>query len=326
MQDYGIQEIGVYIPEGRVVCADHGERLGMSSETLERRTGFESLARKDVSEDTSDMACKAIGDLLERTGLSRNQIDCLVVVTQNPDGYGLPQVSALVHGKLGWPESIAAFDVALGCSGYVYALSVVKGFLAANGYRNGILVTADPYSKIVDADDRGTAMIFGDAAAATLVSASGTWCIGSSDFGTSGAGANHIHLNGERKLRMNGGAVARCCIRAVPGSIERALIKNSLTMGEVDYVLLHQGSRYIVESIGNELGALHKTYFMAKVVGNTSSSSIPLALRELLTWHPTSRTITLSSFGVGLSWATTVISRREHDVSSSTAAAWKSAA
>lgn len=126
VQDFGIEAIGVYIPDDKLVCADHRHRLGMSSDTLERRTGFTALARKHASEDTSDMACKAVLDLFDRSKLSPDQIDCLVVVTQNPDGYGIPQVSALVHGKLELPESIAAFDLSLGCSGYVYALSIVK--------------------------------------------------------------------------------------------------------------------------------------------------------------------------------------------------------
>lgn len=309
MQDYGIHDIGIYIPKARLVCAEHGDRLGMSAETLALRTGFDRLARKSPSEDTSDMACRAIMALIDSSNLTPEDVDCLVVVTQNPDGYGVPQVSALVHGKLNWPESIAAFDLSLGCSGYVYALSVIRGFMASNGHRHGVLVTADPYSKIVDVDDRGTAMIFGDAAAATLVSTVGPWRIGQTDFGTSGAGASHIHVNSQRMLRMNGGAVARYCIRTVPASVMRALAKNRVAMDDLDHILLHQGSRYIVESIGAELGATDKTFFMAGSVGNTSSSSIPLALKQLISSHPDARTIALSSFGVGLSWATTVIER-----------------
>lgn len=152
-------------------------------------------------------------------------------------------------------------------------------------------------------------MIFGDAAAATLISSAGSWRIGATDFGTSGGGASHIHVGSDRMLRMNGSAVARYCIRTVPRSIERALSKNNVVMRDVDHVLLHQGSRYIVDSIGNELGVSDKTYFMAGSVGNTSSSSIPLALQELLSKHPEASTIALSSFGVGLSWATTIIGR-----------------
>lgn len=289
---------------------DLAKRLGVSDYTLGTKIGFDTLSVKSDCEDTSDMACKAISDLLQRTGLSPDEISCMAVVTQNPDGFGIPQVSALVHGKLGWPEGLATFDISLGCSGYVYALSIVSGFLAAQNGKHGILVTADPYSKIVDIEDRGTALIFGDAATATLISRDAPWRLGASDFGTAGAMAGSLELDDHRKIRMRGKDVARFCVRAVPLSIERALEKNDLAMDDVDLVLLHQGSRFIVDSIGEALGASAKTPFSAAAIGNTSSSSIPLVLQGLLRAPLRSEALVLSSFGVGLSWASTVIRRQ----------------
>lgn len=305
--DHGIAAIGTYVPRQRIRCADQAERLSISTDTLVSRIGFDTLSLKSNSETTSDLACRAIENLLEKCDVDAQDIGCLIVVTQNPDGYGIPQVSAIVHGRMGWPKTMAAFDISLGCSGYVYALNMLASFLRSMGARYGMLVTADPYSKIVDPDDRDTALLFGDAATATLLARDGAWKIGACDFGTSGDHAGSLLIDGDRRLRMIGRDVARCCIKEVPYSIGRALEKNALTLDEVDVVLLHQGSRFIVESIGNALGVAEKTPFVAQQVGNTCCSSVPLGLVDLLEHSQPARTIVLSSFGVGLSWGSTVL-------------------
>lgn len=237
--EYGITEIGVYVPAQRLSTATLAPALGVSAQTLHERIGFQSLARKAEGEEASDLAFHAVQDLLRRHPFDPNDIGCLVVVTQNPDGTGIPQVSALLHGRLGWPTHIPAFDLALGCSGYVYGLAVVSSFLSMQNGKAGILVTADPYSKIVDPDDRGTALLFGDGASATLIERSGTWRLGRFDFGTSGTHAQLLHTDAQRRLRMDGQAVARFCLREIPKSIERTLARNGLTMADVDRFLLH---------------------------------------------------------------------------------------
>src|SRR5690606_34876431 len=112
----------------------------------------------------------------------------LVVVTQNGDGEGLPHTSALVQTKLGLSTTVAAFDVSLGCSGYVYGLAILKGLMETAGMTDAILITADPYSKVIDPTDRVTTLLFGDAATATLLSNRGEWHIHTPTFGTDGAG------------------------------------------------------------------------------------------------------------------------------------------
>ena len=305
--DHGIAAIGTYIPQTRISCAEHAQRLSISSDTLTSRIGFDSLSVKSGGETTSDLACRAIDDLLTKHGVDPQQIGCLIVVTQNPDGYGIPQVSAIVHGRMGWPKTMAAFDISLGCSGYVYALNLLASFLNSMQANYGILVTADPYSKIVDPEDRDTALLFGDAATATLLTRDAPWKIGASDFGTAGDHAGSLLIDGHRRLRMIGREVARCCIKEVPDSILRALEKNDVALDEVDVVMLHQGSRFIVESIGHALGAAEKTPFVAQDTGNTCCSSVPLGLVGLLESERPTRTIVLSSFGVGLSWGSTVL-------------------
>ena len=304
---YGITEIGVYIPAQRLPTAARAPELGISADTLQNRIGFTALARKADGEDTSDLAFHAVQDLLRRHPIDPADIGCLVVITQNPDGSGIPQVSALLHGRLGWPPHIPAFDLSLGCSGYVYGLAVVSGFLSTLNAKAGILVTADPYSKIVDPDDRGTALLFGDGASATLIERGGAWRLGRFDFGTAGDHAHCLRTDARQRLHMDGRAVARFCLREVPKSIQRTLALNGLRMDDVDRVVLHQGSRCIVEDIGKAIGAEAKTLFVAQECGNTASSSVPIALREVIGGTNGAKVTLLSTFGIGMSWGATVM-------------------
>jgi 3-oxoacyl-[acyl-carrier-protein] synthase-3 len=308
MNPIGIGAIGVALPATRQATASEAARLGITPERLAARLGFVRLARKAPAEDTSDLALAALRALAAQ-GVDLRRIECLAVVTQNPDGLGIPPVSTILHGQLELPQSVATFDIAHGCAGFVYGLAITRAFMMAEGFRTGVLVTADPYSKIVDPDDPHTALIFGDAAAATLLTPEATWSVGHTDFGSDGASREALVLKSSGRLYMNGKRIARLCGTVVPHSIARALALNHLTLAEVDEVLLHQGSRYMVETIGLGIGAPDKTPFYAADYGNLVSSSIPVALA--LHVRESVRTLVASGFGVGLAWATTVL-RREN--------------
>lgn len=304
----GIADIGYVLPAQRVDSAEHLDRLGIPQATLERRIGVRRVARRAAHEDTSDLAVAAAHALFARAAVTPDQIDCLIVVTQNPDGRGLPHTSALVHAKLGLAPHCAAFDLGLGCSGYVYGLSVMQGFMQVNGLRHGLLITADPYSKIVDPNDKRTALLFGDGAAATLLSDRPMWSIGRFDFGTDGRRANALKLDPDSgHLFMDGRAVLQFSVDVVPDSLRRVLDLNGLTPQQIDRVVLHQGSRVVVENIGEAVELADRTGFHIAEYGNTVSSSIPIVLAEHLRLQD--RHVALSGFGVGLSWASTVLSR-----------------
>lgn len=304
----GIHDIAYALPERRSDNATRAGALGVPLATLSRRIGVQQIALKSEGDDTSDLAAAAGEALFSRGPVRREEIECLVVVTQNPDGHGLPQTSARVHAKLGLPAHCASFDVGLGCSGYVYGLSILRGFMESNGLRRGLLVTADPYSKIVDAEDKRTALLFGDAAAATLLGDDPVWRIGRFDFGTDGARADSLCVNpSSGRLFMDGRAVLQFAMDVVPDSLRRAANLNGLTLNQIDRVVLHQGSRVVVENIGEALGLADRTGFFIEDYGNTVSSSIPIALADHL--QPGDRHVALSGFGVGLSWASAVLTR-----------------
>ncbi len=305
----GIRAVAAYIPDDYLDNLQRAPALDAGEDLLRDKIGVLRVTRKQPDEETSDLAVKAVRRLFESGEVRPEQIDCLVVVTQNPDGYGLPHASARVHGKLGLSTRCAVFDLSLGCSGFVYGLSVITALMQAQGLRCGVLVTADPYSKIINPLDRNTSLLFGDAAAATLITDRPVWRIGRFDLGSDGSFADDLAVPAHsRHFHMNGRAVLNFSARKVPESILHALDINGVRLEEVDRFLLHQGSRHVVHQIARRLGVPdEKAPFLAGDYGNTVSSSIPLLLAHELTGHD--NCIVLSGFGVGISWGSTVLWR-----------------
>ena len=305
----GIAAVAGYIPDGYLDNLDRAAALDAGEDLLRDKIGVLKVSRKRADEETSDLAVAAVRTLLARGALRAEDVDCLVVVTQNPDGHGLPHTSARVHGKLGLSTRCAVFDLSLGCSGYVYGLSVITALMQAQGLRCGLLVTADPYSKIINPHDRNTSLLFGDAAAATLITDRPVWRIGRFDLGSDGRFADDLAVPVHSPyFHMNGRAVLNFSARKVPESILQALDINGVALGEVDRFLLHQGSRHVVHQIARRLGVPdEKAPFLATDYGNTVSSSIPLLLAHDVTRDD--RCLVLSGFGVGISWGSTVLWR-----------------
>ncbi len=303
----GIGKIGYALGENAIDNFERASALGVSEKLIKEKIGIERIFRITPDQDTSDLALRAIESLYVNEELNIEDVECLIVVTQNPDGFGLPHTSAILHNKLGLKKSTACFDISLGCSGYVYGLSVIKSFMDANKMTSGILVTADPYSKIINDNDINTSLIFGDAATATLISDQYTWEIGRFDFGTSGDLCDVLKVSNKHELVMNGRAVFDFSAKEVPISIQNSLELNKLKIEDIDQIILHQGSRFIVETIAKRLKDCGRIKFYASSYGNTISSSIPIILAENISSDQ--QVIMLSGFGVGLSWATTVIYR-----------------
>jgi len=303
----GIENIASYIPPERLSNFDRKEKFNIDDHFIEEKIGVRSVSVKDAAEETSDLAVKAFEALERKTNLSRSDIEALVVVTQNPD-VNIPHVSAIVHGKLALSERCACFDISLGCSGFVYSLSVLHAFMKENGLRKGVLLTADPYSKIVDPEDKNTTLLFGDAAAATLIGDNPVFTLGKFTFGT--LGAEHEKLmtrNGV--LYMNGRAVFNFAAKTIPGDLELLAEKNGLKVSDIDRFLLHQGSKIIVETIAAKLSIpLEKVPYGIHDYGNTISSTIPLLLQDEL--DGLSSSIAMTGFGVGLSWSSGLLFRR----------------
>lgn len=303
----GIVDIAAYVPDARVSNRTLMQRFDIDESFLEGKIGVINRAVKGPEETTTSMALAALEKLIGQRGLDRSSIDALVVVTQNPDTT-MPHTAALVHGLAGLAESCATFDISLGCSGYVCGLSVLQSFLASNGLGHGVLLTCDPYSKIVDPDDKNTALLFGDAATATLIGPDPAFACGPFSFGTRGQAASALEFR-DGRLHMNGREVFNFAAKVVPADMDRLLARAGVAREDVDCFIFHQGSRFIVESLARYARLpTNKIRLGLEQVGNTVSSSIPLLLAEELA-NPASRTIFMSGFGVGLAWASCLCRR-----------------
>jgi len=306
----GIEAIGSYIPESRIDNLLLMDKFDVDEEFLKLKTGMLSLSVKSESEETSDMCVSAFNNLQSKTEISMDDIDCILVCTQNPDEQGLPHTSAVVHDKLNLPSTCAAFDVSLGCSGYVYSLSIIQSFMQVNGFKKGLLFTADPYSKIVNKEDKNTSLLFGDAATVTLLGEQPKWVAGKFSFGSQGSERQAITVKEDtHSLEMNGRSVFSFTATVIPNHINTMLEQNNLSLEDIDLFALHQGSRFIVDTLRKRLGVSEdKVPFVASEYGNTVSSSIPLILEDI---KDDVNKVVISGFGVGLSWASTVLFRRE---------------
>jgi len=307
------REIAGYIPSTHESNLVKISALGVDEAFLREKIGVLRTSRKSAKEETSDLCVKAFEQLQAKMSFDQESVDCVVVCTQNPDFAGLPHCSAIVHGKLNLPESCAAFDIGLGCSGYVYALSIVTSFMQANQLKNALLFTADPYSKIIDEDDKNTSLLFGDAATVTWLADSGGqtgWTPRAFMFSTRGQSWDMLK-NQDGGLQMNGRAVFNFCIKTVPAQIRLLLEKAQLNQNDIDLFLMHQGSKYIVDQLVDVMGLdPRRVPFGAGDYGNTVSSSIPLLLEPHL-HNAALKRIVLCGFGVGLSSAGCLLARKE---------------
>jgi 3-oxoacyl-[acyl-carrier-protein] synthase-3 len=219
----------------------------------------------------------------------------------------------------------------LGCSGFVYALAVTEAFLAANQHENALLVTCDPYSKIMARDDKATNAVFGDAAAACWIKRTGSrCCLGKGDYGTDGSRAGALMVEAGRgrfplvslhtpsvaeyardrlKLHMSGRDVFEFVMLEVPKSINACLERNGLALADIDWFALHQGSLYMLMAMAARL-EIPKEKILINIdsYGNTVSSTIPMLLEELMRKQDLrGKKVVISGFGVGLSWGTNVL-------------------
>ncbi|MCG3772905.1 MAG: 3-oxoacyl-[acyl-carrier-protein] synthase 3 [Nitrosomonadaceae bacterium] len=305
-----VAAIGSYIPSGRESNHAKKEKFGLDHDFIVKKLGVEEVSRKAPDEETSDLCVKAFADLESRLGRRIEAVDCLVVCTQNPDGSGLPHTSAVVHGKLSLSQGCACFDISLGCSGYIYSLSILKSFMRENGLSCGLLFTADPYSKIIDPEDKNTVLLFGDAATVTLLldESSGGLVPGPFLFGTRGKDGGAL-VNRDGVLHMNGQAVFTFSATEVPVQVHALLKDAGLHLEDINLFLFHQGSRYIVDTLTKRLSMpVEKVPINLGHQGNTISSSLPLLLQDRLN-DTQFRRMLLSGFGVGLSWASCLMIR-----------------
>lgn len=293
-------------------------------EKIAGKVGVEERRVAMENETAADLAVKAAEKLFTEHTVDKNSIDFVLFCTQSPD-YFLPTSACVIQDKLGLRTDIGALDFNLGCSGYVYGLSLAKGFIMANIANNVLLLTAETYNKHIHPKDKGNRTIFGDAAAATLISDNGFAEIGEFSLGTDGRGAENLIVkkgglrhplplndmefdeNGNPKssdyLFMDGGEIFNFTSDAVPVLVEKVLEKNRLKLEDVDLVVFHQANKYMMNYLRKLIGIEPENFYIyLKNVGNTVSSTIPIALYHAQKEEKLQGNILLAGFGVGYSW------------------------
>lgn len=297
--------------------ADLATRFGADAASrIIKATGIVRRPLAAAGQCTSDLAAAAAETLLTGLGWERATVTVLLMVTQTPD-HSLPATAIQIQHRLGLGHGTAAFDIGLGCSGYVYGLWVAAALLGALPVGSRALVLAgDTTSRYLCPDDRATVPLFGDAATATALERDDNASPMSFDLGSDGAGAPYLMVRGggmrdpdvPATLFMDGTQVFAFTLREVPASLCAVLKTAGWELGSVDHIVLHQANAQMIRHLGQRLGARPEQMVLAlEDTGNTSSASIPLALCHTLTslTHPVR--LLLSGFGVGWSWASVAL-------------------
>lgn len=296
-----------------------------SVEKIADKVGINNRHIAAENETSADLALRAAEKLFEEhPEIKKDSVDFILFCTQSPD-YFLPTSACVIQDKLGLPTSCGALDFNLGCSGYVYGLSLAKGLLLGGIARNVLLLTGETYSKFMHPKDKGNRTIFGDAGSATLVSSEGFAEIGNFSLGTDGRGAENLMVkSGGMRFReqfndlqfedngnplssdhlyMNGSEIFNFTIDAVPPLIEDTLVKNQLSRDDVDGYVFHQANKFMINFLRkkNKIEP-DKFYTYMSEVGNTVSNTIPIVLTEKLKENSLKGNIILAGFGVGYSW------------------------
>jgi 3-oxoacyl-[acyl-carrier-protein] synthase-3 len=327
-----IKGISYYLPEKILSNEDLSiEFPEWSAEKVASKTGIFQRHIAAENETAADMAVVAGAKLINEYKIDKTSIDFILLCTQSPD-YFLPTSSCLIQEKLGLRTDIGALDFNQGCSGFIYGLSLAKGLICAGVANNVLLLTSETYSKYIHIRDKGNRTIFGDAAAATLLSSDGFAKLMDFSLGTDGRGAGNLIVetgglrcinaknnitwdeNGNPvspdHLFMNGTEILSFTLEAVPILVKETLKRNSLSQNDIDLFVFHQANKYILEFLRKKLKIdPGKFYYFIEKVGNTVSSSIPIALKEAINEgkiHAESK-ILIAGFGVGYSWGGTIL-------------------
>jgi 3-oxoacyl-[acyl-carrier-protein] synthase-3 len=328
-----LKHISYYLPAFRLTNEKINQQHPQwAVEKISDKTGIKERRIAAIDELASDMACQAAEKLFADYPINKADIDYLLLCTQSPD-YFLPTTACLVQHRLGLSTNIGALDFNLGCSGFVYGLSLAKGLIAGNMAKNVLLITAETYSKYIHPEDKSNLTIFGDAAAATLISSeSGFAKIEDFVLGTDGSGAENLIVKGGgqkypwtgkepwqeeqgiqanyKNLYMDGPEIFNFTIERVPEMINALLSKSGLNKTDISLFVLHQANRYMLNHLKKKMGISDKQFYLfLENCGNTVSSTIPIALSEARNEERLidAGKVLLAGFGVGYSWAACIL-------------------
>lgn len=329
-----IASISYCLPE-KVLTNDELASLypGWTAEKIFEKTGIRERHISAEKETAGDLGERAARKLFAEDAVDPSSIDFILLATQSPD-YILPTTACMLQDRLGIPTTAGALDFNLGCSAFIYGLSLAKGLIASETAQRVLLITAETYTKHIHPMDKSVRTIFGDGAAATLVVAAEAEGIGSFVLGTDGSGYDklivpaggmrlepsevtaleHTDESGNTRSQdnvfMDGTEIFSFTIKTVPRTVKETLEKNGLALEDIDLFVFHQANQYMLDFLRKKCKiAPEKFYMNFADCGNTVSASIPIALVRAVqdgSLKPGMKMM-LVGFGVGLSWGAVVL-------------------
>ena len=311
-----IRGTGRYLPERVVENSWFEDKIETSDEWIRARTGIERRHFAAEGETTSQMAVKAAQAALDRAGVAANDIDAIIVATSTPD-LTFPSVATMVQAGLGMTRGFA-FDVQAVCAGFVFALANADGLIRSGQADRVLVIGAETFSKLMDWEDRGTCVLFGDGAGAVVLDAAeGERGILSTDLNSDGSYRDILYVDGgvattgtAGKLRMQGNILFRHAVEKLADTAHRAIDKAGLTAEQVDWLVPHQANARIIAATAQRMHLpMEKVILTVADHGNTSAASIPLALSvaDDAGRFKEGDVVVTEAIGGGLSWGAVVL-------------------
>lgn len=305
----GIIGLGKYVPAKKVTNVELEKFVDTNDEWIRTRTGIEARHFAADDEDTSDLAIHAAKEALQQAALSAEQIDMVIVATVTPD-QAFPSVANMVQDAIG-AKNAASMDMSAACAGFMYGLVTAQQFVKTGAYQNVLVIGVEKLSKVLDYDDRNTAVLFGDGASAAVVSnvAEGRGFL-AFELGSDGSGGKHLFLNEQRHIEMNGREVFKFAVRTMGESALRVVEKAGLQKEDVDYLVPHQANIRIIDAARTRLDLPEeKVSKTIHLYGNTSAASIGLSLYDDVASGKIKDDdkVVLVGFGGGLTWGAIIL-------------------
>ncbi len=324
-----IAGVGYSVPKTVITNDDLTKLYETSDEWIYTRTGIKERRVVSGNESAIDLGCDAASHALEKSGFKPEDIDCVIAAASAPPQL-YPALACDIQTKLGIPNYVPSFDLTAACTGLIYALQVARGLIGSGLYKNILIVAADNNSRLVDWEDRGTSILFGDGAGALVVTEAedGIDDILSLDIFADGAIGQYIYLNTlgkncplvepceetDNKIHMAGRDVYKFVVSTLPHYVEECIEHANMKAEDIDYLIPHQANQRIIEALQQRLGySDEKVISNIKYYGNTSAASIPIALVEGVEncKIKLGSTAILCGFGAGMTWGAAVVRLRQ---------------
>ena len=308
---------GGYLPAKVLVNRDLERTVDTTDEWIYTRTGIRQRHVAADDEKTSDLALQASRRALTAAGIAPADLDLIIVATTTPDMV-FPSTACILQSKLG-VRNCPAFDLQAVCSGFIYGITTADQFMRSGGYRNILVVGAEIYSRILDWNDRGTCVLFGDGAGAVVLRRDNAPGILSSHLHADGSYANMLSVpgsvcggkvNGRPLLQMDGGGVFKFAVKVLDEIVEECLAANGLQIADIDWLVPHQANIRIIQATARKLGmSMEKVVVTVDRHANTSAASIPLALDEAVRDERirTGQRVLMEAVGGGFAWGAVLV-------------------